>query len=618
MTLILPQLDLSKTKSSDREKKRLEELYSMDVLDASSNERFSDYTKLATTVVDAPFASVVLVDKDRLVYKAVYGRDISDVAREASFAEHTMREQELLIVPDAREDPRFASHPLVQGPPHVRSYAGSVIRGPGGQPLGALSVMDTCAHQYAEKERAFLVLLARILEHELVSCASVANLRRQLREHVLVDSATGLPTEALFTARLAGFLEDHPVETVLIALIRLERFESVHSAVGKPGAAHLVRTTVARIQDSMNREILMGQAREDVIALAIALQEDAAPEVEISKILDCFESPFLLGDHTLEQTVSIGTALYPDHGQESDVLLKRARTALNALPQSDVSAFQQYDRSLSDDAARHFEIRTALRGAIDRHELDVFYQPRFQIETGELVGAEALLRWTNESLGAVRPGEFIPIAESSGLIVQVGNWALATACRQIAEWRERGFDCPEVSVNVSSIQLKEPTFCSRVRALLKRHALDGSELNLEITESTLIESIGDAILIMTELREMGISLSIDDFGKGFSSLSYLARMPVQVLKIDQNFIDRIPKEVMSLTIVRSTIAMAHGLGLLVVAEGVETEAQLEALRKAGCDQVQGFLLGSPLEGREFVSAHLQGNSVSNARKKKDR
>jgi EAL domain-containing protein (putative c-di-GMP-specific phosphodiesterase class I) len=371
-----------------------------------------------------------------------------------------------------------------------------------------------------------------------------------------------------------------------------------------------VRNVAARLKQTLSRDCLMGQLREDTIAMAFVLPAGKSPDADIGKLLDCFRSPFLLGDHMLAQTASIGTARHPDDGDNSDSLLKRARTALNAMPPSDASRYRQYSRKLSAEAARRFEIETALKGALERDELELFYQPKVLIESRKLVGAEALLRWTTPKLGKVAPGEFIPIAEESGLIVELGDWALASACRQLAAWRAEGRDCPEISVNVSSIQLRGARFCELVREVLALHSLEGARLNVEITEGTLIENMGDAVRIMSELRAMDVTISIDDFGKGFSSLSYLARMPVQILKIDRSFIDRIPDQPSAVTLVRSIIAMGRALGLTLVAEGVETEAQLESLRSAGCSQIQGFLVSRPLDAGTFARQCLASGNES--------
>jgi hypothetical protein len=248
VTLILPQLNLAAPPVPDREKLRLEDLYSMDVLDTSSDERFNKYTELATSVLDVPIAAVILMRQNKLVFKALHGDVLRDIDRESSFAEHAMRQGELLVVEDASKDSRFASHPLVQGEPGVRFYAGGVIRGPNGQALGALCIMDTAVRPFSRKDRSFLIRITQMLEHELESRQRVAELRSQIREHILLDAATQLPTETLFTSRLARNLEKYPAKPIMLALIRLDRFESIHSAVGKPGAAHLVKEAAARLK----------------------------------------------------------------------------------------------------------------------------------------------------------------------------------------------------------------------------------------------------------------------------------------------------------------------------------------------------------------------------------
>jgi EAL domain-containing protein (putative c-di-GMP-specific phosphodiesterase class I)/GGDEF domain-containing protein len=510
----------------------------------------------------------------------------------------------MLVVEDTLGDERFTDHPLVNGEPYVRSYAGSVIRGRSGQALGTLCIMDTTHRRFSQSDLEVLAQLTRILEHELESRANVADLRRKMRDHLLLDSATQLPTEALFTTRLAAAMHKHTTTPIALAVIRLERFDSVHSAVGKPGASLLVRQVATRLNRALQRQNLMGRLREDKIVVAFLMADGREPTTEVNQIIDCFARPFFLGDHTLAQSVAIGTAIYPRDGHDCDVLLKRAATALNSIPPSEISTSRQYQKSLSAEAARQFEIETSLRGAIDRDELELVYQPRCALDGLRLTGAEALLRWTTPKLGQVGPAEFVPIAEESGLIVQLGEWALRDACRQIAAWQADGYDCPEISVNVSSVQLRQQTFCDRVEKLLAQFGVAGSKLNFELTEGTLIENINEAIRLMNRLRKLGISFSIDDFGKGFSSLSYLARMPVQVLKIDREFIRHIPEHHTSLTLVRSIIGMAHGLELAVVAEGVESPEQLDALREYGCDEIQGFLISPPLDTTAFASRYL--------------
>jgi EAL domain-containing protein (putative c-di-GMP-specific phosphodiesterase class I) len=270
------------------------------------------------------------------------------------------------------------------------------------------------------------------------------------------------------------------------------------------------------------------------------------------------------------------------------------------MPLSQQSGFRLYQPRQSDAASRAFRIESALKTAIERNELHLVYQPKVDTNTRETVGAEVLLRWRSEALGNVSPGEFIPVAERSGLIVDLGTWVLAETCRQIAAWRDAGRDCPPIAVNLASEQLRQPDFCGVVKDSLQRFSIDGRQLNLELTESSLVDDIEGAIKIMKRLRRLGITFSIDDFGTGFSSLNYLGKMPISLLKIDRTFIAHVPDRDDDMKLVRSIVNMGHDLGVKIVAEGVETEEQLAFLRSIDCDQVQGFLVGRPLAAERFA------------------
>jgi diguanylate cyclase (GGDEF)-like protein len=606
MTLILPQLGPVQARLAGDEQKRLEELYSMGVLDASSDARFDYYTELATNVLKMPMASVVLVDKEKLVFKSVRGRSVSKTPRDLSFAAHTFSKRGLLIVPDAAEDGRFSHHPLVRNEPHIRFYAGGAIRGPSGQPLGAISVMDRMPRQFLEEQQKILLQLMSLLEHEMQTRASIVDLRAKIREHALFDPVTRLPNHSLFMTQLAKIIGSSDSRPFVVALIRLERYEAIHGAVGDAGAAHLVRDAASRLRSVLSASSLIGQYREDTMEAVFEASDAASASTTIRKLLDCFRAPFVLGDHMIVLRLSIGASLYPNDARDPATLIKRARTALHsATVPTDTSSYRLYDRRLSARAARNFEIEGALKGALERKELRLAYQPQVCLGNHRLAGAEALMRWTSGKLGAVSPAEFVPIAEQSGLIIDLGAWVLDAACRQTASWVKAGYSFPEMSINLSIYQLRNPGFCDQVRRALQRASLEGSRLNLEITEGTLIENMGEVIEVMHRLRELGVTFSIDDFGKGFSSLSYLKEMPVQALKIDRHFVERIPRDHNDLKLVRSIIAMGHALDLRVVAEGVETKEQIEVLRSARCDQIQGFIFGRPVSEARFAREFLQ-------------
>jgi predicted signal transduction protein with EAL and GGDEF domain len=446
--------------------------------------------------------------------------------------------------------------------------------------------------------------LARLVEHEMQTRVLVQDLREKISQYVLYDSISGLPNQQLFVRQLDSRLAREKNRPVLTALVRLDRFEQVHKALGKTGVDHLIAEAVNRVNDVAGPLCLMGHVREDTLAIAFHYDRAGSRDSLIAELLQRFRSAFLLGEHQFLMRLQIGAAIFPDDGTDAATLLKRARTALSQESSATTSAFRFYNRELSEEAARRFEIEGALKEALERDELEIVYQPKIGVLDRRLAGAEALLRWNNERLGAVSPAEFIPIAEECGLSTAIGAWVLERACRQVVRWQKSGNSCPEFSVNISNDQLRLEGFCEQVRDILTMTGLAGSSLNLEITEGSLIENIDQAIGIMEQLRGLGVQLSIDDFGTGFSSLSYLRRMPVQVLKIDASFIRDVGGRPASAMLVDSIIAMGHALQLRIVAEGVETQAQLRYLRSAGCDLVQGFVFSPPLNPERFAARFL--------------
>ena len=334
----------------------------------------------------------------------------------------------------------------------------------------------------------------------------------------------------------------------------------------------------------------------DVWSTAEQWRLAAEPDVRIGVAEG--EEPFLLDDHAVPLRVSVGASVYPRDATTMQALLKRARTALWSKPISEHSEYRLYRRGHSNAAMRHFRLESALKRALERDEFHLVYQPKLTLQGQALVGAEALLRWTSAELGNVPPARFIPVAEASGFIGELGDWVLSTACSELARWR-KDHDCPEIAVNITSGQLRKTDFVESLDGLMRYHGLAPEQLNLELTESSLVEDMEGAVKIMRRLCKIGATFSIDDFGTGFSSLSYLRRMPIKTLKIDRSFIKNLATHSEDAKLVRSIVYMGHSLGLQVVAEGVETHRQLEFLQKSGCDQVQGYLVSRPLTSSQF-------------------
>jgi EAL domain-containing protein (putative c-di-GMP-specific phosphodiesterase class I) len=306
-------------------------------------------------------------------------------------------------------------------------------------------------------------------------------------------------------------------------------------------------------------------------------------------------------------TASIGIAVYPDNGKNVEDLIKNADTALYHAKKRGKNNFQFYSKSMNETALELLTLETNLRKAIERQELLLYYQPKVDIATRKVIGMEALIRWKTQEGGLISPAKFIPLAEKNGLIVPIGKFVLQTACFQNKTWQEAGLKKINVAVNVSGFQFGQKDFVENVLAALDEAGLDPQFLELEITETTIMENLEGAVQKLNKLKEAGIGISIDDFGTGYSSLSYLQKLPLDAIKIDISFIRNVATNPNDAAIVKAIIAMANNLNLKVIAEGVEDEQQLEFLREHKCDIIQGYLFSPPVPAEEFFDLLTQWN-----------
>ena len=319
----------------------------------------------------------------------------------------------------------------------------------------------------------------------------------------------------------------------------------------------------------------------------------------VARIAESFSQPLCVGSRTLTATASIGVATYPTDGAEADVLLRKAEAAMLLARRQGGSCYEFHDGEMSAKMRRVRTIEARMPVALPERELIVYYQPQYDLRRDRIVGAEALVRWQHPELGLLQPDEFLPLAEESGWVVSLGAWVLREACQQTAAWHERGHAGLRISVNVASRQLHEPGFGNLVRAVLGECGLRPESLELEITESNLVKDMEATGETFDELKRLGVRLSIDDFGTGYSALSYLKRLPVDVLKIDRSFIRDLTTDPVTAAIAETIVRLARGLGLTTVAEGVETPEQLLVLGAYGCHRLQGFLFGHPATPEVF-------------------
>jgi EAL domain-containing protein (putative c-di-GMP-specific phosphodiesterase class I) len=334
----------------------------------------------------------------------------------------------------------------------------------------------------------------------------------------------------------------------------------------------------------------------------------------IASIREAMQLSFDLDGQQLFATTSIGVSLFPHDGEQSTGLLKNAGAALYRAKKGGGDQYQFYTADMHARASKQFALETSLRRAIDNEELLLHYQPRVAVDSQEITGVEALVRWQHPQLGLISPAEFIPLAEDTGLILPLGEWVLRTACRQNRIWQERGFAPLRLGVNISARQFKQPHLAETVLQILAETGLAPEFLELELTESSIMDNADSAIAVLTGLKEEGITISIDDFGTGFSSLSYLKRLPIDALKIDQSFVRDVTTDPDDAALVMAIVTLAHNLRLTVVAEGVETEEQLRFLHLLRCDEVQGYLFSKPLpaEALEKLLALNPGELLSRA------
>jgi EAL domain-containing protein (putative c-di-GMP-specific phosphodiesterase class I) len=336
---------------------------------------------------------------------------------------------------------------------------------------------------------------------------------------------------------------------------------------------------------------------EFVIALFdVARRELAA--IVAQKLLAALEAPFPISGHDLRISASVGIAVYPEDASDTLSLLRFADFAMNRAKQEGDDGYMFYSEEMNLRAMERLHVETGLRRALAQDELVLYFQPKVSMKDGRIVGAEALIRWRHPEQGLVLPGRFIPVAEETGLILEIGAWVLEFACAQIQSWRLAGLRVPPVAVNLSARQFN-PGLPQRVKAVLERYAIVPGDLELEITESMLMHGAETVIGMMSELVALGVTLSLDDFGTGFSSLSYLKRFPITTLKIDRSFVVGIPGDANDCAIVSAVVGMAHQLRHKVVAEGVEQADQLRFLHGLGCDQMQGYLFSPPLPALDF-------------------
>ena len=442
--------------------------------------------------------------------------------------------------------------------------------------------------------------------------------RRLAEEHVRrlanYDTLTGLANRNLFRTRFEESITKarRNNEQLAVLFIDLDRFKVINDTLGHAAGDSLLREVATRLnrsvrsRDAMARTVRDGEnaavARlggdEFIVLLSDLAQPGDAGRVA-DRILEALKKPVVIDGQECWVGASIGIASFPDDGDSAEMLLARADAAMYEAKTAGRGVWRVYQPSLSNPSMETLRLEGDLRKAVERGELRLYWQPIVDISTGKIAGSEALMRWQRGDK-LVSPAEFIPLAEETGLIIPMGEWALDTACRQLAEWNKAGLDDIYVGVNITSKHVQQRDLLKVIKQVLGSCGLPPDRLAIEITETGLMDFVDSTLRVLNSLRELGVRVAIDDFGTGYSSLSYLKRFPIDNVKIDRSFIKDIPHDEDDVAITQAVIAMAHSLGLKVIAEGVESEEHVTFLRDHGCEQAQGYLFGAPMSAEEFT------------------
>ena len=563
-----------------------------------------------------------------------------------------------------RPHPRLRLYSALSRLPHPRSYGGKLllvaalgvltplaalvafVAGTGGDWMGAATTLGLVLAATLVATVVTLALLHRLLapvalshealreyltRHEIVPLPTgyadeagvlmadtrhaIGRLDEMLQHLAGYDPGTGLVNRTLFVERLreAAARSRRTGRPFAVLTLDLDGFQAINDRLGATAGDEILLAVAQRLPEALRGGDVLARVDGDEFAVLATDHGTTASVIAFARRqLEALRRPMSAGGQDVRVTASVGVALYPVDGEEPDTLLAHAGAAGRAARQTGGDAYRFYGGALNAGLDRRLLLEADLPGAIERGELRVYFQPKVRLADGTVTSVEALARWAHPALGLVPPAEFIPVAEGAGIIGAIGEWVLRTACEQIVAWDAAGLPTLGVAVNLSPRQMARDGAAASVLATVAAAGLDPRRLEIEITEGVLLENERHATEVLGALRAAGVTVALDDFGTGYSSLAYLHRLPVDVVKIDRQFVRGLPDDLGSDSIVAAVIALARALGLGVVAEGVETEAQRQRLTERGCDVAQGYLFGTPLPAAEFAAALAGADAARSA------
>lgn len=619
-------VDITERKLAEIRVRRLNRVYAMlsgiNALIVHTRERdelFREACRIAVKDGQFTLAWIGRVDRDaqRLRRVAWSGTGEDYVARiptgldpsdPASYgpAGQAVVERRAVIVQDAAGDAR-ASRPEGGEPLGLRSYAVLPVT-VGREVVATLALYAGETGFFDATEMRLLLELA----NDIAFALDHIDKAERLNYLAYYDALTGLANRTLFLERLAQFIQTARGEhqKVAVLMVDLDRFRVVNETLGRQAGDEVLRQVALRFMQHTGEPGRFARIDADHFAIVIPEigSEENLARYLVQRGQEYFGPPLQVADQTLRLSVRTGIAVFPNDGEDADTLLRNAEAAVKrAKARGERSLF--YAQEMTEKIAGTFALENRLRQALENDEFVLHYQPKVDTLTRRIVGVEALMRWLHPERGLIPPAQFIPLMEETGMILEAGGWALRQAVLDHQTWRDEGLaEVPRIAVNVSQIQLRKSDFVATVHAAIAA-AASPPGIDLEITESLVMEDIEGNIDKLRRLRELGLSVAVDDFGTGYSSLRYLAKLPVQTLKIDRSFIITMNQEAHTMTLVSTIISLAHSLGLKVVAEGVDADAQAQVLRRLGCDEMQGYLFSRPLPMHEITALLRAGAAL---------
>jgi diguanylate cyclase (GGDEF)-like protein len=460
--------------------------------------------------------------------------------------------------------------------------------------------------------RGLLRALRYAIERKAMERAALA-MARQVAHSAEHDFLTGLPNRMLLNDRVgqAIALAKRHVKKVAVLFLDLDGFKHINDSLGHQTGDKLLQSVAKRLVDCIRgSDSVSRQGGDEFVVLLLDLEHAENAAITARRMLESIAQPHAIDHRDLHVTASIGVSVYPDDGLDADTLIKNADTAMYQAKENGRRSFQFFKPAMNVRAVERQFIEEGLRRALERQEFALHYQPKVNLITGAITGAEALIRWTHPTRGPIPPVDFIPVAEDCGLILPIGAWVLREACEQARAWMDAGLPVRSMAVNVSAMEFRDKNFLEGLFAILTETGLDPRSLELELTESVLMKQAASTAAMLQTLRKRGVRVAVDDFGTGYSSLSYLQKFPVDAVKIDQSFVRQISNGGDNTTIVKAIIGMARGLKLRIIAEGVETLEEVAFLRAYRCEEAQGYYFSRPVPAQQFAMLLKNGISES--------